>query len=126
MKEAGIQFILSTSSFNPLNSVSEMSGGQTTILALALSLAIQHIFPAPFFCIDEADSDLDNLHRMILKDVLVSLSQKGKQFFIITNHSKLIKEEKGTFFLVRSDSGISSCENTNADNAQQIINDKSI
>lgn len=120
MNESGISFNFNKSS-NFSNSLDEMSGGQTTILALSLSLAIQIVLPSPFFCIDEVDADLDYRHRVLLKDLLNNLSKKQKQFFIITNHNESVNENEGNFFLFSYESNSSLCRQIEASEAQKLL-----
>lgn len=46
------------------------SGGQKTMLAIALLLAIQRCDPAPFYLFDEVDQALDSTYRTALADVI--------------------------------------------------------
>lgn len=43
--------------------ISSLSGGQKTLVALALIFAIQKCDPAPFYLFDEIDAALDQEHR---------------------------------------------------------------
>lgn len=43
--------------------INSLSGGQKTLVALALIFAIQRADPAPFYVFDEIDSALDSIHR---------------------------------------------------------------
>ena len=43
-----------------------LSGGQKSLVALALIFAIQRCDPAPFYLFDEIDSALDQSHRTVL------------------------------------------------------------
>ena len=44
----------------------QLSGGQKTLVALALIFAIQRCDPAPFYLFDEIDAALDPQYRQIL------------------------------------------------------------
>lgn len=43
-------------------SLSELSGGQRTLLSLSLTLAMLKFKPAPFYILDEIDAALDESH----------------------------------------------------------------
>jgi chromosome segregation ATPase len=43
--------------------ITSLSGGQKTLVALALIFAIQKCDPAPFYLFDEIDAALDQEHR---------------------------------------------------------------
>merc|ERR1711988_1117799 len=43
--------------------MSQLSGGQKTVVALALIFAIQRLEPAPFYLFDEIDAALDTQYR---------------------------------------------------------------
>lgn len=51
-------------SFNNIwkSSLSELSGGQRSLLALSFTLALLKYKPAPFYILDEVDSALDLSH----------------------------------------------------------------
>lgn len=43
--------------------MSQLSGGQKTVVAIALIFAIQRLEPAPFYLFDEIDAALDMQYR---------------------------------------------------------------
>ena len=47
-----------------------LSGGQKTLVALALIFAIQRCDPAPFYLFDEIDAALDSQHRTAVAHML--------------------------------------------------------
>ena len=49
-----------------IKEISQLSGGQKSIVALAFIFAIQKCDPAPFYLFDEVDSALDPLYRKAL------------------------------------------------------------
>lgn len=44
-------------------SLNQLSGGQQTVVALALIFAIQRVDPSPFYLFDEIDANLDAVYR---------------------------------------------------------------
>jgi structural maintenance of chromosome 3 (chondroitin sulfate proteoglycan 6) len=54
----------------PVKSMSLLSGGQKSLVALALIFAIQRTDPAPFYLFDEADGALDQVYRSTVAALL--------------------------------------------------------
>ncbi len=83
--ECGIE-IIARPPGKELRSISLMSGGEKTMTAVALLLAIFRSKPSPFCILDEVDAALDeaNIGRFtsVLRDVL------DRSHFIIVTHSK--------------------------------------
>lgn len=69
------------------DSLSELSGGQRSLLALSFLLALLKYNPAPFYILDEIDSALDLSHTENL-GTLISLEFPQSQFLVIS-----LKEE---------------------------------
>ena len=46
-----------------MRDMQQLSGGQKSLVALALIFAIQRCDPAPFYLFDEVDAALDPKHR---------------------------------------------------------------
>ena len=65
------------------HSIPQLSGGQKSLVALALIFAIQKCDPAPFYLFDEIDAALDSMHRKAVADMIHELSD-GAQFITTT------------------------------------------
>ena len=61
--------------FQPM---SNLSGGEKTIAALALLFAIHSYQPAPFFVLDEIDAALDNTNIGKVKILAMKFIKSGK------------------------------------------------
>jgi structural maintenance of chromosome 3 (chondroitin sulfate proteoglycan 6) len=57
--------------------ISQLSGGQKSLCALALIFAIQKCDPAPFYLFDEIDANLDAQYRTAVAEMLKRLSGQG-------------------------------------------------
>ncbi|KAF2727505.1 RecF/RecN/SMC protein [Polyplosphaeria fusca] len=57
--------------------ISQLSGGQKSLCALALVFAIQQCDPAPFYLFDEIDANLDAAYRTAVAKMLEKLAGKG-------------------------------------------------
>lgn len=62
----------------------QLSGGQKSLVALALIFSIQRVDSAPFYIFDEVDSALDAAHRTAVAAMIGRQSEQGKAQFITT------------------------------------------
>ncbi|KAL3232709.1 Structural maintenance of chromosomes protein 3 [Nakaseomyces bracarensis] len=69
--------------------VEQLSGGQKTVCAIALILAIQMVEPAPFYLFDEVDAALDKQYRNSVAQTIAELAKKA-QFICTTFRSDMI------------------------------------
>ena len=71
----------------------QLSGGQKTVVALALIFAIQRCDPAPFYLFDEIDAALDRPYRLAVSSMLRDLThgEKPCQFICTTFHSEMLQ-----------------------------------
>ncbi len=68
-----------------------LSGGQKTVVALALIFAIQRCDPAPFYLFDEIDAALDAAHRTAVSALVArEAGEKGVQFIATTFRPELV------------------------------------
>ena len=72
------------------SSISQLSGGEKALTALALVFAIFDLNPAPFCLLDEVDAPLDDLNTLRFINVVEEMS-KNIQFIFIT-HNKVSME----------------------------------
>jgi structural maintenance of chromosome 3 (chondroitin sulfate proteoglycan 6) len=71
--------------------LSTLSGGQKTVVALALIFAIQRCDPAPFYLFDEIDAALDAAHRTAVGRLVAhEAAEKGVQFIATTFRPELV------------------------------------
>ena len=65
------------------DSLSELSGGQKSLLALSLILALLKYQPAPFYILDEIDSALDLSHTQNI-GLMIRKYFQASQFLIVS------------------------------------------
>ncbi len=103
--------------------ITQLSGGQKSLVALALILAIQKTDPAPFYLFDEVDAALDAAHRTSLATLLDQLSHdngRETQFICTTFRSELLRPAD-KFFGVSFGSRVSRVEEISRDQAMDFI-----
>jgi len=89
-----------------LRSISLMSGGEKTLTAVALLLAVFRSKPSPFCLLDEVDAALDeaNIGRFI--SVLREFTEQS-QFIVVTHSKKTMAAADTLYGITMQESGIS-------------------
>jgi len=70
--------------------MSQLSGGQKTVVALAMIFAIQRLEPAPFYLFDEVDAALDTQYRTAVARLIQKDAANGAQMIITTFRPEII------------------------------------
>ena len=73
--------------------VNSLSGGEKTLIALALIFAIQEYKPYPFYVFDEIDAALDK-HNSERLAGLIKLHMQGGQYIVVTHNDAIISESE--------------------------------
>jgi chromosome segregation protein len=89
-----------------LRSISLLSGGEKTMTAIALIMAIFKSRPSPFCILDEVDAALDeaNVERFT---AVVKAFQQSTQFIMITHHKRSMTVADVLYGVTMEESGIS-------------------
>lgn len=96
--------------------LNQLSGGQKTLVALALIFAIQACDPAPFYLFDEVDAALDGAYRKQVASYIKEQplggeaiqKQAGTPQHLLTSFRPELVEVADKRFVVTSNQGISS------------------
>ena len=89
-----------------LQSIRLMSGGERSLIALALMFAIFEYHPAPFCILDEADAALDdrNIGRFVQA---LHHFQERAQFIMITHNKRSMEVAELLYGVTMAESGVS-------------------
>eukprot|EP01054_Gregarina_sp_Poly1_P004354 Gregarina_sp_Poly_1__4353@NODE_2358_length_2242_cov_76_642759_g1187_i1_p1_GENE_NODE_2358_length_2242_cov_76_642759_g1187_i1NODE_2358_length_2242_cov_76_642759_g1187_i1_p1_ORF_typecomplete_len665_score140_79SMC_N/PF02463_19/2_7e42AAA_21/PF13304_6/6_6e09AAA_15/PF13175_6/1_8e06SMC_hinge/PF06470_13/6_5e08AAA_13/PF13166_6/2_3AAA_13/PF13166_6/0_011AAA_13/PF13166_6/0_0029DUF3584/PF12128_8/0_0025SbcCD_C/PF13558_6/2_5e02SbcCD_C/PF13558_6/0_12Spc7/PF08317_11/11Spc7/PF08317_11/0_0059Spc7/PF08317_11/1_6e03M len=87
-------------------SLTELSGGQKSLLALSLVLAMLKLNPAPFYILDEVDAALDLSHTEHLGEMIKRFFSESQ--FIIVSHKDNLYKSADVLFRTSCIDGISS------------------
>ena len=94
-KYSGVKVKVSFAAGTETQSMALLSGGQRTLVSLALIFAIQRCDPAPFYLFDEIDAALDPAYRASVAKMLRSQADDARapsQFIVTTFHPQLVGE----------------------------------
>merc|ERR1712066_1188853 len=75
---------------NEMREMNQLSGGQKSLVAMALIFAIQKCDPAPFYLFDEIDQALDPMYRKAVANMIHELAD-GAQFITTTFRPELLE-----------------------------------
>ena len=89
-----------------LSSLSPLSGGERSLVAIALYFAIFKVNPAPFCVLDEVDHDLDDVNVTRYADYLMRMS-KTLQFVVITHRRGTMEAADYLYGVTSEQQGVS-------------------
>ncbi|KAF8109805.1 hypothetical protein N665_0091s0034 [Sinapis alba] len=92
-KYNGVTVKVSFTGQGETQSMKQLSGGQKTVVAIALIFAIQKCDPAPFYLFDEIDAALDTQYRTAVGNMIRGLADDSvsTQFITTTFRPELVK-----------------------------------
>merc|ERR1719244_1426672 len=104
-----------------MREMNQLSGGQKSLVALALIFAIQKCDPAPFYLFDEIDQALDPMYRKAVADMIHELAD-GAQFITTTFRPKLL-EHATKFYGVKFRNKVSHVDCVTKEEAFDFVDD---
>ena len=103
--EAGIEIIAQPPG-KKLQNVNLLSGGEKSLTAMALLVAVFTVKPSPFFLLDEVDAALDDANANRFNTLLREMS-KTSQFLMITHNKQSIEIADALFGVTMQEQGLS-------------------
>ncbi|RLU23029.1 hypothetical protein DMN91_005307 [Ooceraea biroi] len=104
-----------------MREMNQLSGGQKSLVALALIFAIQKCDPAPFYLFDEIDQALDAQHRKAVADMIHELSSDAQ--FITTTFRPELLHHANKFYGVKFRNKVSHVECVTREEAADFVED---
>lgn len=117
----GIGIEVSFTGNSETQQLQQLSGGQKSLVALALIFAIQKCDPAPFYLFDEIDAALDAQHRKAVADMIHELSENA-QFITTTFRAELLGTAE-KYFGVRFRNKVSHIDAVTKEQAYDFVED---
>jgi chromosome segregation protein len=103
--EAGVD-IMAQPPGKRLQNVNLLSGGEKTMTALALLVAVFQVRPSPFFLLDEVDAALDDANVGRFNQLIIEMS-KSSQFLVITHNKRTIEVADILYGVTMEQKGVS-------------------
>ena len=100
-------------------SVSQLSGGEKALTAIATVFAFFELNPAPFCLLDEVDAPLDDLNTMRFIDLVNEMSQRV-QFVYITHNKISMEKSKHLMGVTMQEPGVSRMVAVDVDQAVEM------
>lgn len=104
-----------------MKEMQQLSGGQKSLVALALIFAIQKCDPAPFYLFDEIDQALDSQHRKAVSDMIHELCRDAQ--FITTTFRPELLDKADKFYGVKFRNKVSHIEAVTQEEARDFVED---
>merc|ERR1719283_699423 len=106
---------------NEMREMNQLSGGQKSLVAMALIFAIQKCDPAPFYLFDEIDQALDPMYRKAVADMIHELADEAQ--FITTTFRPELLEHATKFYGVRFRNKVSHVDCVTKEEAFDFVDD---
>src|SRR5262249_49596985 len=106
LAESGID-IMSSPPGKKLQNIALLSGGEKSLTAMALLMAIFRYTPSPFCILDEVDAPLDEANITRLSRLIKEMSDET-QFIVITHAKRTMEASQSLYGVTMQEPGLST------------------
>ncbi len=122
--EAGLEIIASPPGKNP-KIITQLSGGEKALTAIALLFAVYQTKPSPFCILDEVDAPLDesnvDVYNAMLREFVRGEDGKhGSQFIVVTHKKRTMQKADVIYGITQNEPGVSSKISVKFDEVEEI------
>ncbi len=103
-----------------VTTISLLSGGEKSFVAIALYFAIMKVRPTPFCVMDEIDAALDEANLERYASYMRTMA-KATQFIVITHHRATMEEADVLYGVTMQEKGVTTVLNVDLDEAERTI-----
>ncbi len=112
--EAGLEIVAQPPGKNP-KIITQLSGGEKALTAIALLFAVYQTKPSPFCILDEVDAPLDeanvDVYCSMLREFVrgaQSSSGRGSQFIVVTHKKRTMQRADAIYGITQNEPGVST------------------
>ena len=110
--EAGLEIVAQPPGKNP-KIITQLSGGEKALTAIALLFAVYRTKPSPFCVLDEVDAPLDEANVDVYNSMLREFTQAeagraGSQFIVITHKKRTMQRADAIYGVTQNERGVST------------------
>ena len=103
-----------------VSSIEQLSGGEKSLVAIAIYFAMMKVAPPPFCMLDEVESALDDINVDRFANYLRKMSDKI-QFVIVTHRRGSMEEADVLYGVTMQEKGVSKLLQLNLSQVEDII-----
>jgi chromosome segregation protein len=104
-----------------VTTISLLSGGEKSFVAIALYFAIMKVRPTPFCIMDEIDAALDEANVIRYAEYMRRMAEKT-QFIAITHHRGTMEEADMLYGVTMQEKGVTTVISVDLDEAEKTLN----
>ncbi len=110
--EAGLEIVASPPGKNP-KVITQLSGGEKALTAIALLFAVYQTKPSPFCILDEVDAPLDEANVDVYNNMIREFTKnaeggRGSQFIVITHKKRTMMKADAIYGITQNEPGVST------------------